>query len=142
MPPSAPLDPLLALFVSAERCSRINIYPTSHLCVVLHVLLLFWRDSPALPGAHPVHDFGVDDHEADVEWVEQQQDDGLVVLEVTVPREPDETADRQRVEERVSDQGSPVQVQHLQHNVVEMHWQVVQGNVFTPVCHSVWGSVY
>ena len=29
--------------------------------------VLFRRDSPALPGAHPVHDFGVDDHEADVE---------------------------------------------------------------------------
>ncbi len=69
--------------------------------------------SPALPGAHPVHDPGVEDHEEDVERVEEQQDHRLVVLEVAVPREADEAADGQRVEERVSRQGAPVEVQHL-----------------------------
>ena len=41
------------------------------------------------------------------------------MLEVPIPREADETADRQRIEERVSDQGSPVQVQHLQNHTVK-----------------------
>ena len=72
------------------------------------------HNSPAFPGAHPVHDFPIDHHETYINCIEKKHDDRLVMLEVPIPGEPDETADRQGVEQRVSDQWSPVKVQHLQ----------------------------
>ena len=42
------------------------------------------------------------------------------MFEVAVPHEADEAANRHGVEEGIPDEGSPVQMQHLQHTVYSM----------------------
>ena len=76
-------------------------------------LFVFPLYLPASPSGHPFHKARVEDHEDDVEGVEDQQDDGLVVREFTVPRKTDEATDGHGVEEGVTHQWPPIQRQDL-----------------------------
>ena len=62
------------------------------------------------PRRHEVHEARIEDHEENVEDVEGEEEGGLVVDQVSVPRAADERHDGHGVKEGVASQWSPVQV--------------------------------
>ena len=85
------------------------------------------RYSPR-PRRHEIHEPRVEDHEDDVEDVEGEEEGGLVVHEVAVPGEADERDDGHCVEEGVSRQRPPVQVQNLQPSEIQSQLKPVNSS--------------